>query len=151
MAQLAEPADRLHPAEALLDELPFLLAPRVAGLTRRPTVDGAAAIPGGAELRDVRRRPHAPELRHKVAAVVALVRRHRAAAAAQATNQRNRGLALAKAIRRRDRGVHDQTAAVFHQHMPEIPESRGLAGGLLVEPCVWIGGRLMRRVAPALA
>jgi membrane protein len=41
--QLAQQADGLHPAKALLDQLPFLLTDRVARMTRRPRIDRTAA------------------------------------------------------------------------------------------------------------
>lgn len=56
MAQFAEPADRLHPAEGLLDELPFLLTEGVVDVPRGQRVDGAAAL--RRVLGDMRRRAH---------------------------------------------------------------------------------------------
>ena len=38
MAQLSQPAHRLHPAEDLLDQLPFLLADGIARVARDPAV-----------------------------------------------------------------------------------------------------------------
>src|SRR5688572_11441845 len=58
MPELAQAADGLQPAKHLLDQLPLLLADRVAGLTCGPNIDRAACD----LLRDVRRdaeRPHA--------------------------------------------------------------------------------------------
>src|SRR6266850_5693399 len=51
MPELAQTADGLQPAKDLLDQFPFLLADRVAGMPRGPLVDRAA----GNLLRDVRR------------------------------------------------------------------------------------------------
>src|SRR6266481_2323316 len=53
MPELAQPADRLHPAKDLLDQFPLSLADGIAGRTRRSIIDGAARD----LLRDVRRHP----------------------------------------------------------------------------------------------
>ena len=42
MPEFAQPADGFQPAEDLLDQLPLLLADRVAGMTGGPSVDGTA-------------------------------------------------------------------------------------------------------------
>src|SRR5450756_685647 len=42
--QLAKQAEGLHPAKALLDELPLLLTDRVARMTGRPGIDRTAAV-----------------------------------------------------------------------------------------------------------
>ena len=55
MMQLAHRPNRFHPAEGLLDELPFPWTEVVAGVSRRPGVDGAAPTRGLRELRHVRR------------------------------------------------------------------------------------------------
>ena len=71
VAQLAQAANRFHPAEALFDELPFLLTDRVAGMPRRARVDRAASTRG--VLRDVRCGVHRAEPGDEVARVVAFV------------------------------------------------------------------------------
>src|SRR2546422_463599 len=53
MTEFPQTTDGLHPAEALLDELPLLLTDHIAGVSRRPRVDRAPAA--GRVLRDVRR------------------------------------------------------------------------------------------------
>src|ERR1700704_4756020 len=61
MPQLAQPADGLHPPEDLLDQLPLLLADRVAGMTQGPIIEGAPRY----FLRDVRRPPQRAPARHE--------------------------------------------------------------------------------------
>src|SRR4249919_2750666 len=53
MPQLAQPTDRLHPAEDLLDQFPFALTDRIARMTGGALVDARADI----LLRDMRRNP----------------------------------------------------------------------------------------------
>ena len=53
VAQLPQTANRFHPAEALFDELPFLLTDGVAGVPGRARIDRAASA--RRMLRDVRR------------------------------------------------------------------------------------------------
>ena len=45
MPYLPQQGNGLEPTEALLDSLPFPLADAVAGMTRRPLVEGTAAAP----------------------------------------------------------------------------------------------------------
>ena len=47
MTELPQPTDGLHPAPHLFDQLPFLLADRVARMSRRAPIDGTAAAPSG--------------------------------------------------------------------------------------------------------
>ena len=51
MVELPEAADRLHPAEALLDQFAFLLTDRIAAMSRRACVDRTA--PSRRVLREV--------------------------------------------------------------------------------------------------
>ena len=51
--QLAQAADRFHPAEDLFDELPFLLTDRVPRLARRPPVDRRVLISHPGELNNL--------------------------------------------------------------------------------------------------
>ena len=76
VAQLAQAADGLHPAEALLDQLPFLLTDRVAGMPRRAGVDRAAPSRSRV-LRDVRRDVHRPQRRRRSRACRSPCRRRR--------------------------------------------------------------------------
>src|SRR5581483_5013141 len=71
MARLPEQGDRLEPAEHFFDELALLLTDGIAGMTRRPRIDGTLAV--RAILRDVRREPETPERGHEAPRVVALV------------------------------------------------------------------------------
>src|ERR1700692_2374353 len=69
MPQLPQPADGLHPAEDLFDQLPFLLADQVAGMPRGATVHGAAFD----LLCDVRRDAQGPYAGDEAGNVEALV------------------------------------------------------------------------------
>src|SRR5919204_825185 len=42
--QLAEESDRLQPAKGLLNQLPLAMTQSIAGMTRRPRVDGATGV-----------------------------------------------------------------------------------------------------------
>ena len=48
-------------------------------------------------------------------------------------------------------GIDQQTVAILHQQMSEITELGLLAAGLLVQPGLGIGGRLMSVVTPLFA
>src|SRR3977135_3516080 len=67
--QLPQPADRLHPSEDLLDQLPFLLTDGVPGMARGAVVDRAAFV----FLCDVRCHRECANSRHKAGHVEALV------------------------------------------------------------------------------
>jgi hypothetical protein len=60
------------------------------------------------------------------------------------------GIAFGRPTGCRDRRVDDQSVAILGQQMREIPEFRFAADGLLVEPRVGIGRRLVRVVPPRL-
>src|SRR5262249_35091700 len=67
--QLAQTADGLHPAEDLLNQLPSLLADRVAGVPRRPPINRAAFD----LLRHVRCDTTRTDVRHEAGDVETLV------------------------------------------------------------------------------
>src|SRR6187401_1035506 len=58
MAQSAQQPNGLHPAKRLLDEFAFPLAAPIAGMTRRPAVNGTAATGRLRVLRYMRRDVH---------------------------------------------------------------------------------------------
>ena len=62
-------ADRLHPAERLLDALADSLARRVAGVARGAAIDGRPAQTS----RDVRAHVHGAALIHEVRRIIGLV------------------------------------------------------------------------------
>ena len=64
MAQFAETADGLHPAERLLDQFAFPLTDRVARMSRGASVDRAPAPPTRGVRDEMRRRVHPAKLRH---------------------------------------------------------------------------------------
>src|SRR5947209_1166432 len=61
MPQLAQQADGLHPAEALLDQLPLLLTDGVARMTGRPGIDRTATMRRLGILGDMRGDAHLAE------------------------------------------------------------------------------------------
>src|SRR5260370_42657227 len=73
MPQLAQHADGLHPAEALLDQLPLLLADRVARMAGRAGIDRTATLRRLGILGDMRGDPHLAEQVHEAFRVVVLV------------------------------------------------------------------------------
>jgi hypothetical protein len=70
MPQLAEATGGFHPAEALLDQFPFLLTEGIATMARRPAINSAAAVSRGAVLGDMARAARRPHARDEVARVV---------------------------------------------------------------------------------
>lgn len=70
---LPKPRDRFQPAERRLDARPGVLTLGVAGMTRRPLIDRAAAR-ARRVLRDMRREPQLARIADKFARVEALVR-----------------------------------------------------------------------------
>ena len=76
MSYLAQQNNRLEPAETSLDSLPLPLADAVAGMTRRPLVDGTAAAPT-VILRDMRCDLHVATFADEVSRVKAFVAAHR--------------------------------------------------------------------------
>src|SRR4029450_10059289 len=73
--RFAHHANRLHPSEDLFDPLALLLAHGVAGVARRPTVDGTAAVRG--ILRHLWRHLALTQARDTILRVVGLVGSHR--------------------------------------------------------------------------
>ena len=73
MTEFPQPTDRLHPAETLLDELPFALTDRIPGMPGRPTIDRAASPARRRVLGHMGRRIHPAQLVHHDAGVVVLV------------------------------------------------------------------------------
>src|SRR6266850_5774126 len=83
MPKLAQPADGLQPTEDLLNQLPFLLADRVARMPSGPAIDSAALD----LLRDVRRDVEIADALHEAGHVEALVPADRAAVGQRAKQQ----------------------------------------------------------------
>ena len=146
---LGKAADRLAPAERLLDALAVLLG------------QGVAFVPGGAAVdrrvpgfpRDMRRDAGLSQVAHEVRAVVAAVcaqRQLAGGARGMGVDHGQRGPALGMATGPCEIGLHDQATAVLHQRMTDEAQHRARAGRLLVEPRVGIGCRGMCRVRPLL-
>ena len=107
MTQLPQTADRFDPAEAVLDQFPFLLTDLIRAVPGRAPIDRAAPV--RRLWGEVRRHLHAAALGDTVAGVVALVPRNRdAMSARQIFDPDARGIAVAVARRRRHGRVHDQ-------------------------------------------
>ena len=121
MAELAEQADRFHPAEGLLDQFPLPLAHGVAGVTQGTAVEGTAAAPfdGG---RDMRRDVHPAHRGDPVARVVQFVGADGDAPRGQGqlAEHDDRGVTFGRPGRRRDGGVDDQTVPILREQMAEI-------------------------------
>src|SRR6516225_4658269 len=133
MAKLPEAADRLHPPEGLLDELPFTLTDRVARVPRRPSVDGAGAVPGRSVLGDVRRGSQVPQSGDTPALIVRLVTRDGdVEIAGPPLAPQERGVAFRVAIRVRHHRIHDQPGPVLHQDVAEVAQARFATAGFLV-------------------
>src|SRR3984893_14500882 len=81
MAQLAQQAHRLQPAEDLFDPFPLLLTDLIAAVTGSPAIDGRAAI--GVVLGHVRRHLQFAQVFHEIMSVIVLVtaQRHSTVAA----------------------------------------------------------------------
>src|SRR5437899_8884388 len=116
VAELAQPADRLHPAEDLFNPFPRALADRVARMACRARIERATVL----LLRDVGRGLEGTQRLHEAVRVVAFVTADRHASAWQARDETRRGVAFAGAGRRHDAGVDDQSVAVLHQAFAEI-------------------------------
>src|SRR5258708_2085295 len=80
MMQFAQPADRLPPAKAFFDELPFDLTDLVARVARGAPIDGTLGSRLMDVLRDMRRGVALTHAGDEVREVIALIRPHGAAA-----------------------------------------------------------------------
>ena len=93
VAQLAQPADRLHPAEGPLDELAPALADGVPGVPRCAPIEGAEALLAG-HLRGRAQSAYPDDEAGRVAALVGADAQATASAAALPSQQPQPGLAL---------------------------------------------------------
>ena len=141
----------LEPAEALLDQPSPAQTDRIAGMP------GGSAIHVGAAsllvLRYMRGHVESSGGGDEVLRVVGLVGTDGdtpRAAFLLRFEQQQRGFTLGIAISLGGHRGGDQAVAVLHQRVAEISQVRLLAIALLVEPGVWIGGRLMRLVGALL-
>src|SRR5690349_8153237 len=129
VAGLAQPTDRLGPAEDLLDPLPTPLTDRIPGMPRRAGVDHGAAVPGDA-LRDVRRDPqrtHVGDELLRIVRFVATDRRRTEAAPPQPLEQLHRFRALGGRVGVGDTQRDAQPMAILHHDVRRMAELRLLA------------------------
>ena len=145
-----EPAIGLHPTEDLLYALAFLLARRIARVTRSASVEPWRNAPW--DDRNVRRDIVAAQVSHKCFRVVALVSAEAAqsnAFSALSVDQCLRRWRLGFE-RRTDADVHAQTVAILHQRVSAEAQLRFFAGCLAPQLRIRIGCRSVSLVATLL-
>src|SRR5216684_5985299 len=113
MPQLPQPADRLHPTKDLFNQLPFLLADQVAGVSRGAAVDGAAFD----LLRDVRRDAQGSHARDEAGDVEALVAPDGAARWRARVEQHVRRVPFGRAGGGRRADVRHQPVSIVQEDM----------------------------------
>jgi hypothetical protein len=152
IASTAQATHGLHPAEDLFDPLAHPLAYRIAGMPRGATVErgttGATFI-----ARDVRGDLERAARGHELSRVVALVGTEGYPPAPRQRGLQHRAcaFALCVAVSRFDRELDKEAVAVLHQRVGRVTQLRFLARALLRQLRFGVGGRLMSRVAAALA
>lgn len=140
-------ADRLAPAEVLLDALADRLTEPVAEMPGRARIDGAATAPAHV-LGDVRGDVAAAAGGDEVGRVVGLVRTHRFELIARHRIEHGQGgYALAGAVGMGEHGADHQAVAVLHQGVPLVAQDRGRVVALAVEAGIGVGRARMGVVA----
>src|SRR5207253_4103688 len=126
MMQLAQPTDRLPPAEAFFDEFPFHLTDVESRVSRCTAVDRARRLGLVSVRSHVRRRVAGPDSLDELRRVIALIRAKGAASGARLEHryQLHGRVPLAFVLRRPHVGRDDQPMPVVHQHTPEMTEER---------------------------
>ena len=148
---LADRADELAPAEALLDALSLALADLVARVAGGAPIDGAAAAALDV-LCHVRRDVDRAARLDEAPGVVGLVRAHCDAFA----RPRNIGqhlrshVSLSCSVRGTGLYVHDQAMAVVGQHMTQVTRQRRRRLALAVQPRLGVARGFVRIVAARL-
>src|SRR5260221_2837862 len=107
MTELAQPADRLHPAEDFFDALAHALTDVVAGVPRRPSVQRAAPL----LEHHVRSRLELSQRFDEAVRVVGFVAADGDPSIRQTRDETCRGIAFGRTSRTNDAGVD-------HQAMP---------------------------------
>ncbi len=150
---LPYPADRLAPAEVLLDPLAHDLAQAITRMPCGTAIDGAATVPrvvAGDVGRDI---PLATGC-YEVDCVVGFVGANAAPTrrGRHCLEHRHRGAALAESVRMGDHGADHQAIAVLHQRMALVAQRCRRIVALAEETGVRIGGARVGVVAawPAL-
>ena len=151
IARAPEVADRLDPAEDLLDPLAHALAHRVARPTGGAQVERRAARPP-LILRHVGSDLERAAARHERRRVVALVAGHRdPARPANLLQHLQPLLAFGPTAGLTHAQIDHQSVAILHQHAFGVTEPGLFAGALLRQPRFGIGRRLVGRVLAPFA
>src|SRR6266567_2109678 len=151
MPHFAQQRNGLQPAKTFFDALPLLLTDGIARVSRRATIDGAAAS-SPKILRHVRRHPKVPALAHEIRRVEALVAAHRHAPASWNFLQHfQRGIALGRARGFPYSAVHNQAVAILHQQISAVAQLGLLARTFARHLRFWIAFRFVRFVRALLA
>ena len=147
MPQLSQPADRLQPAEDLLDQLPLPLTDLVAALERGPNVDSAVRdLP-----RDVRGHVEGAQFVDEARHVVALVGAYRAARWRARLQHPRRGVAFGRSCRRGHAHVRNEAVPVVEQNMAQVRQGRLASQTLPVQPRLRVRRRLVGVVPSTFA
>src|SRR5262249_33669882 len=151
MPDLAHQRDRLQPAEALFNSLPFSLADLVALMPSCAAVDGAAAASFHV-LGYLRRHLQISALRVEIPGIVSLVAPHRNAPRARKLLQHQHcTLPLPRTIGLQQFGIHDQSVAVLGQQIAGVTELGLFAVTLPRQARICISSGLVRVIAALLA
>src|SRR5713101_2860297 len=125
MAQLAQQAHRLQPAEDLFDPFALLLTDLVARMAGGAAIDGRAAI--GVVLGHVRRHLQFAQVFHEIMGVIVLVTAHGYSTVTADLCREGQGrIALRRAGRRSHASRDRQAVAILHQQMPGVSPSSPL-------------------------
>src|SRR5450759_2441447 len=141
VTQLAQAADDLHPAVALLDALAPPQADDVAGVARGAPVDGAVALLAGHVRGDAQGARPGDEIGGVVALVGSDAHAPKMTTAARASQQAQAGLALGGAAGLRQLVLDDEAVAVLDQGMAGVAEPRLLAAALARQARLRVGAR----------
>src|SRR5262245_52846207 len=148
----SQTADRLAPAEDLLDPLPDSLAHPVAPVADRPTVDARPTV--ARVLRHVWRHAFASDALDEGCDVVALVRSQRSSAVAvipQPPQESESLVPLGCPARVGNREADAEAVAVLHQDVPREIQLGFLPLALARQPSLGVGRRRVSVVASVLA
>src|SRR6202167_6068648 len=150
MTQLSHPSHSFHPAEDLFYPIALLLANRITGVPRRPSVNGTPT--SLIVLRHVRRDVHVPCLGHEVFGVICLVGSYRDRLIPwHLLHHDQRRIPLRCAIGLQQLYLGHQSVSVLHQHMPAVAEFGLFPRALLHQQRICIRRGRMRLVAALLS
>src|SRR5205085_9355011 len=127
--QLAQETHRLHPSEALLDQLPFLLADGVAGMTGGARINRTGTADRLRKLSEMRRHAERPEDLDEASRVVIFVASDGDAMRGQVGNHRGGRVTFGGPGRMGDERGDDQAVTILGDDMPQVRELGFHAGG----------------------